>query len=527
MTNISKKYLIYIPIVISIAFAGGLYLGNHLNYFQNLNAGKKSVAKSKINTLIDFIEKDYVDQVNTDSIVDLTVTGILDKLDPHSVYIPKSELASENEEMQGSFVGIGISFQMLRDSLCILNVLPNGPSKKAGLKAGDRILFANKKQLFSRNLNSNSIFPILKGKLGSKVDLVVYRKTENKNLKITLTRDHVAVNSVENFTLLNQNLGYVKVNKFAEKTYSEFKNALLQLKKSGAKDIVIDLRGNGGGLMDMAIQMADEFLPNKDLIVKMKNKKGQSDLLYATSGGIFETGKLYVLIDENSASASEIFAGAIQDNDRGTIVGRRSFGKGLVQRELVMEDGSAVRLTIARYYTPSGRSIQKPFEDDKQKYFNDFEQRFKNGELYSKDSIKVADSLKYKTKKGRIVYGGGGIIPDIFVPIAGSKNSLSEFIWNQNIYGNFVFESIDKDRKYFEKFDLNALKQEVFSNKKYLNELKTYFNNQGIDIDLKSKKDKILHFVQAEFARQLFGENDYFKLILPFDPMIEKINNTK
>ena len=387
-------------------------MGSKLDSLNQVNIGAKTKGKLKLNQLFDFIDKDYVDKINTDSIVDLTVSGILENLDPHSVYIPKEQLASVNESMEGNFVGIGVNFYMYKDTLTVIKPIPNGPSEKAGIQSGDRILYANNKQLFNKKYQSENLFPILKGKI------------ENKKFKVTVVRNLIPVKSIDVATKINDKTGYIKVNRFAETTYSEFHNALVSLKKQGIKEVIIDLRENGGGYLEMAVAMADEFLKDKQVIVKTKNKKGNVDVSYATSKGIFETGRVYVLIDENSASASEIFAGAIQDNDRGTIIGRRSFGKGLVQSEMKMNDGSAVRLTIARYYTPSGRSIQKPYEDKGETYFNEFEKRFLSGELYEADSIKVADSLKFKTKKGRIVYGGGGIIPDVFVPI--EKNHSKE-----------------------------------------------------------------------------------------------------
>src|SRR5574343_753455 len=398
-----KMNKVYFPIVIAVAIAIGLLLGSKLNSSTDNSLFSRNSNKNKLNKLIDFIEKEYVDSLNTDSIVDLTVNGILEKLDPHSVYIPKSDLDAITQSMRGDFVGIGVNFYMYNDSLAVIKPIAFGPSEKVGIKAGDRILFADRLQLYNKKISTDSLFTILKGEQGSTIKLTVFRKSENKKFAVNVKRDVIPIKSVDIATMVSKTAGYIKVNRFAETTYDEFFKGLSQLKKQGAKEIIIDLRDNGGGYLETAVTIADEFLKNKELIVKTKNKKGKVDNKIDNEKGIFEKGKDTILINENTASASEILAGAIQDNDRGTIVGRRSFGKGLVQREMDFEDGSAVRLTTSRYYTPSGRSIQKPYtKGNSEAYIHDFEKRFESGELYAKDKIKVADSLKFKTKKGRI-----------------------------------------------------------------------------------------------------------------------------
>ncbi len=446
----------YLPLLLFACVALGIIIGGMLN-FPKRNLSKQNASKAKIEKLIDFINDEYVDDVNSDSIVDLTVNSILANLDPHSVYIPPSEQSSEAELMKGDFVGIGVNFYMFNDTVTIVKTLDNGPAEKAGILAGDRILYADKDKLFGRKLPTDSLFNKLKGEEGSSVLLTIYRKSNNKKLKIPVIRDVVPIKSVDTYLKLNATTGYIKINRFAENTYDEFRVGLEQLKKQGMKTLVIDLRDNGGGYLEKAVEIADELLKDKELIVFTKNKRGEINKTFATEEGIFETGRVYVLIDENSASASEILAGAIQDNDRGTIVGRRSFGKGLVQREMDFEDGSAVRLTTSRYYTPSGRSIQKPYiKGQGEEYSHDYEARFENGELYAKNKIKVADSLKFKTKKGRIVYGGGGIVPDVFVPLEVKKGEESlAYILSSGLVSHFVFEQLDKNRAAFKdvKFD--------------------------------------------------------------------------
>ncbi|MBF01896.1 MAG: peptidase S41 [Flavobacterium sp.] len=518
-----KTNKIYFPIIIAMAVAIGLLLGNYLNSFQDSDFLSKNTRKNKLNKLIDFIDREYVDDINTDSIVDLTVNGILENLDPHSVYISKKDLKSVTENMKGDFVGIGVNFYVYKDTVAVIKPIHNGPSERAGIKAGDRILFADNYQLFDKKIQNDSLFSKLKGEKGSTVLITVFRKTTNEKLKIKVKRDVIPIKSVDIALKVNAEIGYIKINRFAETTYDEFHKALLSLKRQGIQDLVIDLRDNGGGYLEMAVAIADELLKDKELIVKTKNKKGSEDETFATSKGDFEKGKVYVLINENSASASEILAGAIQDNDRGTIVGRRSFGKGLVQREMPLGDGSAVRLTIARYFTPSGRSIQKPYDDKADGYFNEFEKRFQSGELYEADSIKVADSLKFKTKRGRIVYGGGGITPDVFVPFeAKHGEEATLMIMQSGVVSYFVFEQLDKKRTFFNTLDFKKLKAEVIEKDDYLEAFKQYVSDSGIILNF-SDKEKIKKYLYAEFVKQLFDDNSYYEILLSEDAMIKKV----
>lgn len=515
---------IYWPIVFFSAIALGVVIGGKLNYFSNKTTFTSGSYKSKLNKLIDFIERDYVDQVDTDSIVDLTVNGILEKLDPHSVYITKNELNQVSESMRGDFVGIGVNFYMYKDTITVIKPLTGGPSEKAGIKSGDRILFADNYKLFGKKLPNDSLYSKLKGEIGSEVTLTVYRKSENKKLTIKLKRDVIPIKSVDVSLMISPTTGYIKINRFAESTFEEYRKGLIKLKKQGAKTIVLDVRDNGGGYLDQAVQIADDFLAEEAPIVSTKNKKGRVDKTKATSNGLFENGKVIILINENSASASEILAGAIQDNDRGLIVGRRSFGKGLVQREMPLGDGSAVRLTVARYYTPSGRSIQKPYVEGNEEYFNEFEKRFYNGELYEKDSIKVADSLKYKTLKGRTVYGGGGIIPDIFVPLQGRHGDEAlEMLMQSGVVSYFVFEQIDKNRTEFEGISFESFNKKTETTDLYVQRFQDYLKSSGVTFSLSSHKAMVKHYIIAEFARQLFDEEKYFEIRLNNDSMILEV----
>ena len=515
----------YLPLLFFSCVALGIVIGGFINYPTTKTTLGKKYYKTKLSKLLDFIDNEYVDDVKTDSIVDVTVTTILANLDPHSLYVPPSEQSSIAESMKGDFVGIGVNFYSYKDTIAVIKPIKNGPAEKAGIKEGDRILYADNFQLFGKKLNNEVLFSKLKGEKDSEVTLTVYRKSENKRLKVKVKRDVVAIKSVDVALLLNKTTGYIKINRFAETTGQEFHTALLQLKKGGINSLVIDLRNNGGGFMEMAVQIADELLKDKELIVFTKNKKGTIDKTFATEDGDFESGRVSVLIDENSASASEILAGAIQDNDRGTIYGRRSFGKGLVQREMDFDDGSAVRLTIARYYTPSGRSIQKHYKKgDSEDYYKESENRFESGELYEKGKIKIADSLKFKTKKGRIVYGGGGIVPDVFVPLEVTQGTESlEYVLQTGVVGHFVFEQLDQNPKAFQGINMAQFQVQMQKDTFYLKQFQKYLFKAGIDLNLTKNIEVVNRYITAEFARQLFGENQYYQIILKDDNMIKAV----
>ena len=514
----------YLPILLFSCVALGIVIGGMVN-FPHRTLSKQNARKVKIEQLIDFINEEYVDDVNSDSIVDMTVNSILANLDPHSVYLPPSEQSSEAEIMKGDFVGIGINFYMYNDTVTVIKPIENGPAAKAGIISGDRILYADKTKLFGRKLPTDSLYKNLKGEEGSKVLLTIFRKSSNKKLKLNVEREVVPIKSVDAYLMLNKTFGYIKINRFAENTYDEFRVGLEQLKKQGMTSLVIDLRDNGGGYLEKAVEVIDELLKDKELIVFTKNRKGIIDKTLATDGGIFEKGKVFVLIDENSASASEILAGAIQDNDRGTIVGRRSFGKGLVQREMSFDDGSAVRLTTSRYYTPSGRSIQKPYtKGEGEKYSHDSETRFASGELYEKDKMKIADSLKFKTKKGRTVYGGGGIVPDIFVPLEVKKGEENlAYILNSGVISHFVFEQLDKNRNAFKGLKIEQLLSKMQNDDSYVPKLERYLKDAGLEMKLNTNRVLVKKHITAEFARQLFGERQYYNIILKDDTMLNAV----
>lgn len=517
----NKKLL---PFVVFSSIALGYFMAIFINSGQKYNQNQNS--KNKINKLIEYINRDYFEAVKTDSIVDLTVNEILAKLDPHSVYINSKDAVINQDQMRGDFVGIGINFYQHNDTVAVIKNVANGPAEKAGIQSGDRILFAGKKKLFGIKIPQDTLFKYLKGEANSKVNLTIFRKSENKKFVAQLTRNIVPIKSIEAAFLINKKTGYIKVSRFAESTFQEFKKALDKLLKQNIDSLVIDLRDNTGGYLEIANQMVDEFLDEKQIIVKTKNKNGQVDITYSSKKGSFLKGKLYVLVNENSASASEVFAGAIQDNDRGTIIGRKTFGKGLVQKEMPLGDGSLVRLTIAKYYTPSGRSIQKPYTNGKSEDYYDFH-KFNQKELFYKDSIKINDSLKYKTLNGRTVYGGGGIMPDIFVPL--DKKYENDFVFmmlNQSIFSYFIFEYLDKDRKKINQFNLNQIKEEVYNRDDIFKEFIKYTaNNQAKIIKtINDNKSYYQNQLYAEMVRQLLNDELYFKILLENDEMIKAFN---
>ncbi|MHA7942244.1 S41 family peptidase [Formosa sp. 3Alg 14/1] len=516
----------YLPIIIGAAVAVGVLIGGKLNFSDTSDRLFTSNSKKeKLNRLIDYIDYEYVDDVNTDSIVDVTVNGILQNLDPHSVYIPKEDMESVSENMKGDFVGIGVHFYTYKDTVTVIRTVDNGPSDKAGILGGDRIILADGDSLFGKYLEDIDIIHRLKGPKNSKVSLRVFRKDTNQFLDFDVERDIIPIKSVDASYMLSNTLGYIKVNRFAESTYREFKNALLDLKSKGAKEITIDLRDNPGGFLGVAEQIVDEFLEDEKLILFTKNKRGNIDNTYATDKGDFENGEVYVLINENSASASEIVAGALQDNDKGTIVGRRSYGKGLVQREMDLGDGSAVRLTVSRYYTPTGRSIQRSYSNGNKDYYDEYFERLESGELLDPSKIKVSDSLKFTTPKGKVVYGGGGIIPDVFVPIdSNMENETLLFLEQRGFISYFIFEELEKDRHIFDIYNKRDFIDNYTVEDDLVLEFQDYLNARtAANITFVSYQDEVKLFLKAIIADQLFGKGAYTEVFNKDDAMLREV----
>lgn len=516
----------YGPLIIGIAVAVGILLGNFLNIrIAPTKIFGSNFKNQKVQKLLNYIDDEYVDHVDTDSILDVAINNILANLDPHSTYIPASMHQSVKENMAGSFVGIGVQFRMYNDTVFVINVLKDGPSFKAGLRNGDRILMANADTIYGKNIYTDSIIGKLKGKEGTDVELNIYRPTSKKTINKTITRGKVPLKSVDVAYMVNDSLGYIKINRFAGTTFDEFDKSITELLNTGMKSLVLDLRDNPGGFMHIAKSIADEFLHNDELIVYTKNRKGKVEKEYSTGEGKFQNGKLYVLINENSASASEVVSGALQDNDRGTIVGRRSFGKGLVQQELDLGDGSAVRLTTARYYTPTGRSIQKSYAKGKKSYGNDYLRRIHNGELINKDSISVNDSLKFVTPKGKIVYGGGGIIPDVFVSVDTTK--YERWTYQAIKYSNlseFFLSYVDGNRLELEQMEYDYFRKNFDSNGDVYKQFLEFLEAKGIKTTKNKSIESLLKLrIKAYVASLVWGDEKMYPIWDEIDPMLIKV----
>ncbi len=517
----------YIPLLLGVAVAAGIFIGGKLDFTDTSDRlFTKNSKKDKLNRLIDYIDYEYVDDVNTDSIVDVTVNGILENLDPHSTYIPKSDLERVTNNMKGDFVGIGVNFYTYKDTVTVIRPIAGGPSDRAGIKGGDRIIVANGDSIFGGQWSNDEIIGKLKGEEGTKVILKVKRRGVDELLEFKVKRDIIPIKSVDAYYMLTNNLGYIKINRFAESTYKEFKKALDELQELGATKLALDLRDNPGGFLGIAEQIVDEFLENDKLILFTKNKKGKVEKSYATKKGDFEEGEVFILINESSASASEIVAGALQDNDKGTIVGRRSYGKGLVQREMSLGDGSAVRLTVSRYYTPTGRSIQRPYDKgNSQEYYNDYYKRLSSGELDHPENMEIADSLKFKTPKGKVVYGGGGIIPDIFIPLnTTAQNETLNYIRRRGILSNFVFEELDRDRQVYDGLEAEEFVQNFYITDDVIISFQNYLNlKEETNLTFVAYHDQIRRMIKSELGAQLYGSTIAEKILNEDDEMIEEV----
>lgn len=442
--RIKHNSIIWYPLVISIAIVLGIVIGNYIS------TKKFTLDKDrKINAVLNLIQSEYVDSIDVKDLVEQAIPAIIGNLDPHSYYIPASDIRAENEKLDGSLSGIGVSFFMMNDTANVDQVIPNGPAEKEGMLAGDRIISVNGESIVGGTLTAEGIRSKIRGEKGTKVRIGVKRNTSKKTLTFTITRDDIPMNTIDVSYMLDDKTGYIKIAQFGKNTYDEFFAALSKLKKDGASRYIVDLRGNPGGYMEMAILMVNEFLEQGELIVYTKGRKEREDIqVWSDDQGSFHDAQVAVLIDEYSASASEIMAGALQDNDRGLVVGRRSFGKGLVQKQIYLPDSSAIRLTIARYYTPSHRCIQKDYTlGDEDDYSKELYDRYTHGELYSADSIKVDKSRIFRTANGRIVYGGGGIVPDIFVP--NDTTGITTYyraVANLGLLQQYVYTYVDINR---------------------------------------------------------------------------------
>lgn len=470
----------------------------------------------------------YVDQVDEDKLVETAIVKMLEQLDPHSTYSNSEEVKKLNEPLKGNFDGIGVQFNMSEDTLLIIQTVSGGPSQKAGIIAGDRIIMVNDTTIAGVKMSTEDIMSRLRGPKGSKVNLKILRRGVKELLPFVIKRDKIPVYSVDASYMIDNKIGYIKIDRFGATTHDEFKKSLTELQKRGMKDLIIDLQGNGGGYLDAAINIANELLDKKELIVYTEGKKSNRSEFFAKGDGMFKNGKLIVLVDEFSASASEIVTGAIQDWDRGLVVGRRSFGKGLVQRPIDLPDGSMIRLTVARYYTPAGRSIQKPYESI-EKYNKDIIDRYNKGEMISADSIHFPDSLKYATQKlKRVVYGGGGIMPDYFVPIDTTKyTKYHRDLSNKGVIMSFHYKYIDANRKALKKmygdFDLYDKKFEVTP--AMLTSLVDECKKANVELNEKEYTESLPLLklqLKALIARDLWDMNEYYHVINQTNESVSK-----
>jgi len=514
----------YLPIIFSIVLIIGILIGLLLSgTLQNKNLFSiHRQAYDKINDVINFALQDYVDSISKENLQEKAINGMLQSLDPHSAYISAEEFNDVNDPLMGNFEGIGVQFRILNDTIMVVNTVSGGPSEKIGIRAGDRIVKVDGKKVANIGIKDTDVLKNLKGKKGSIVKVGIFRRGVKQLIDFSIIRDVIPTYSIDISYMVDKQIGYIKLSKFSATTAQEFSKALKQLKKAGLQKLILDLRGNGGGFLQAAIDVADQFLSNGKLIVYTEGKNRPKEYAYATIKGESENIKLVILIDEWSASASEIIAGAIQDNDRGSIIGRRSFGKGLVQEQFDLSDGSAVRLTVARYHTPTGRCIQKSYKNGTEEYMNDLNQRYLNGEFENQDSTKFADSLKYTTPKGKVVYGGGGITPDIYVPLHMDKQlEYYNQLINKGIIYQFAFEYTDRNRKSFTSFrSADEYIQKFSIHQSILDEFTEYAAKNGIPQSLKaysSSIEKVKILLKAFIGRNIFDDKGFYPIYLQTD----------
>lgn len=521
MNNRLKKTSVWMPLAIALSLVAGMWIGSAF-----FNGSGKWSSRSKLDTILELVERSYVDEVDTDSLLEASFPGLLSRLDPHSVYIPAKDLQNVNEELGGSFSGIGISFNLLNDSINVLEVISGGPSEKAGLLAGDRIIAINDTVVAGQGWSDVKVRSSLRGEKGSTVKLTIRRHSSKTPLTFDVIRGDIPVTSIDAAYLVAPKVGFVKINKFSSSTYSEFLTSMMNLVADGAEKFIIDLRGNGGGFMEPAVLIANEFLPAGSPIVSMRGKATpDSSPTMSDGSGSFLNNEVVILIDETSASSSEILSGAIQDNDRGLVIGRRSFGKGLVQNQMELPDSSAIRLTIARYYTPSGRCIQKTYAPGTD-YDRDIVNRYEHGEFYNADSIKLDKSLAFETLHGRTVYGGGGIMPDIFVP--NDTTGITTYylnVLNAGLIQKYTFDYTDRNRARIETAK-NAveLMRMLPEDDLLLQDFVSYAQKAGIAprwYYINISRDLIVNQLKAMIARNALGVQGYFEVFNEVDPTVK------
>ena len=531
----NSKHTIIFPLVLAVGIVLGILLGQFVGRNKAETQLRSFISRAGLTTpnklmqTCMLVENKFVDSISMDSLTELVIPLMMKELDPHSEYIPAHLMQEINEPLEGEFDGIGVMFNAATDTVIVLSVIPNGPSAKAGVVAGDRIIQVNDTLVAGVKMPQNDIVKRLRGKRGSEVKLSLKRQGVDELVDITVVRDAIPIKSIESSFMINDKVGFIRLSQFARTSYVELMRAMAELRAQGMKSLIFDLRGNSGGFLDQAIMIANEFLPAGNLIVYTEDRNGEQMKEYSDGQGSATDLGLVILIDESSASSSEILAGAVQDNDRGTIVGRRSFGKGLVQQQVPYSDGSALRLTIARYYTPTGRSIQKPYENGHQEEYDlDLVHRYNNNEFFSADSIHFADSLKYTTPKGKVVYGGGGIMPDVFIPM--DTLDMTKYymeVSGRNILYRYTIEYADKHRESLTKVqtmaDLTAL---LDADKTLLQDFVRYAAQKGVkpvQRDIARSRKIIEAQLRAYIGRNtVLEDNGFYYNIIPIDNVLLK-----
>ncbi len=520
----NTRFQILLPAIVMLSIALGMFIYKIL-FGANTMTGKTEQKLEKINLLLRQVEASYVDSVSYDSLVESAITPIIEQLDPHSVYIPASEREESDEPLRGNFEGIGIQFNLRNDTVYVIQTIAGGPSEKVGLRGGDRIVKVNDSIVAGVNITNEKIMSKLKGTKGTKVKVTVVRPGVDKMLDFDIIRDKIPIHSIDVAYMAKGDVGYVKISRFSVTTYREFMEKIATLKQQGMRRLIIDLRGNGGGVMQDAIRIADEFLPAGKIIVYTEGKARPRADYYSSAHGFMQNNEVVVLIDEWSASASEILSGALQDNDRGTIIGRRSFGKGLVQEPIYFEDGSELRLTVARYYTPTGRSIQKPYTNE-EKYSQDLLKRFERGEFTAQDSIKHDESLKFVTPGGKVVYGGGGIMPDIFVPADTTQGSrFFARVRQRGIDFQFSYDYADANRDKLTSYKNSKALEQYLEQENIMKKFIDYAAKKGVnanDVEKKKGDDYLEKQIKALIVRNIIGEEGFYLLMNEIDPTFKK-----
>ena len=519
--RMKKLVKIWLPLLLAVAFVLGMLVESNIIGRKISMLGLPRMRQSKIDAIISNINASYVDTVDLGELEEKAAVNLLKELDPHSTYISAEEFAEMNEPLEGNFDGIGVQFNIQKDTVYVVNVIAGGPSEKVGIRAGDRIVTVNDSLIAGIGIANNDVLKLLRGPKGTKVRVGIARRGERELVPFEITRGQIPLYSIDAAYMMNSVTGYIKLSKFARTTYKEFQDAVAKLKTQGMKNLIFDLRGNGGGYMDAAINVVDEFLPYGSLIVYTEGAHRERNDFHASMRQSCKDLKLAVLIDEFSASASEITAGAIQDNDRGIIVGRRSFGKGLVQEPIMFPDNSSVRLTIARYYTPSGRCIQKPYKQSDEDYFLDLENRYERGEFMERDSIKIADSTEYFTTGGRVVYGGGGIMPDVFIPAdtTGGSEYYSK-ISRKGCEYQFCLEYTDRNRVELSKLKKASEFVKYLKGQNIFDQFVDYAEKQGIKRDangIRLSRKLIETQLMALIARNVIDNDGFYPIIQDID----------